>query len=672
MRRQFRTLLVLLLAILLALSPAVALAEESPILIGPITIQARFSDMAGHWAEPWVDQWSSQGLITGYPDGTFGPERTVTQAEFAALLNRALGFALPPGELEILFPGEFLHWYDEIIATAVHAGYIPPPANGDPATNPDDPLTRGEIAVMLAAALRLRVKDTEGALAGFGDAAAADPAHRGSLAALVEAGYMNGFPDATIQPNRETTRAQAVTLLTRALGQMYRHAGDYGPEPPADTEYVPGSASIAADGVKLHNMFIAGDLQIVPAAAGAVIHLSNIAVLGTLRLLTGVTLVMDDCRIAHLDLVAPDPAGADVTVTGDSFVGEMFAGSAARLSETDLAQGGLGFTVIRIDGPAGATVELNGELNHVLVASPGADLALQDGAIDLLAVAAAAQGAKVDLGAGTVVARLLIEARARIAGAGAVSTAAIMAGNVELTMIPGQLVLAPNIAATVGGQTRTGELIAVREYVFAAEDAAGWRGDFCDYPVNVERADWEMFAGLAPLPAELGEGFGYVLQGHNRSDDMFMYMYRQFGAAEGLQPETAYAVWVEFDVGTNAPAGAFGIGGAPGESVFVKIGAAAAEPLPVADPSGDWRLSVDKGYQSEGGSAAVVVGNVAKASSEWSDAYELKTLHNYTQPLLVTTGADATLWVFVGTDSGFEGLTRLYYVRVNVRFSVTR
>jgi len=266
---------------------------------------------------------------------------------------------------------------------------------------------------------------------------------------------------------------------------------------------------------------------------------------------------------------------------------------------------------------------------------------------------------------------LLLQARADVTGPGAVATAYILAGNSVLQTAPGQVVVAPNVAATVAGQQRTGELVAVREYTFAVDDAAGWSGGFCDYPVDVSPLDWEMQATTTSLPPELGEGAGFMLQGHNRSDDMFMYLRRQLGADAAIQAGTTYAVWIELDLATNAPAGAVGIGGAPGESVYVKVGAAQDEPVPVIDISSYWRLSVDKGSQSEAGTAAVVVGNVAKASSEWSDAYELKTLNHYLQPLVVTAAADGTLWVFAGTDSGFEGLTRLYYVRINVRLSVT-
>ncbi|MBS4021343.1 MAG: hypothetical protein KGZ79_02820 [Dethiobacter sp.] len=73
---------------------------------------------------------------------------------------------------------------------------------------------------------------------------------------------------------------------------------------------------------------------------------------------------------------------------------------------------------------------------------------------------------------------------------------------------------------------------------------------------------------------------------------------------------------------------------------------------------------MDKGGQSEGGKNAIVVGDAAKLENEEFGVYELKTLNNAGEPLEITSDADGNLWLFVGTDSGFEGKTVLYYTSV--------
>ncbi len=50
-----------------------------------------FSDIEGHWAKEQIEDWSGKGLVSGYDDGTFKPERGVTRAETVALLSKAVG-----------------------------------------------------------------------------------------------------------------------------------------------------------------------------------------------------------------------------------------------------------------------------------------------------------------------------------------------------------------------------------------------------------------------------------------------------------------------------------------------------------------------------------------------------------------------------------------------------
>ena len=99
-------------------------------------------------------------------------------------------------------------------------------------------------------------------------------------------------------------------------------------------------------------------------------------------------------------------------------------------------------------------------------------------------------------------------------------------------------------------------------------DAQGWTVGFVDLPVDYGQSIYEPAHGHGPLTDGL-EGGGIFVQGHNRRDDLFMFLKRQ---VDGLMPDTAYEVSVSMDLATNVPAGAFGIGGSPGESVFVKRG----------------------------------------------------------------------------------------------------
>ncbi len=207
---------------------------------------------------------------------------------------------------------------------------------------------------------------------------------------------------------------------------------------------------------------------------------------------------------------------------------------------------------------------------------------------------------------------------------------------------------------------------AESEFSFTfASDAEGWTAGFADLPIDFDQSIYELDSGYRPLPDGL-EGNGVYIQGHNRSDDLFMFFKRQ---VDGLRPNTAYSVSVSLDLVTNVPAGLFGIGGSPGESVFVKAGASTVEPTTVEDNIGYLRMNIDKGNQANGGESMVVLGNVAHAAVT-GEEYRTKTLDNTDRPVKVTTDSEGRVWLIVGTDSGFEGLSAFYFARIDYTLSI--
>ncbi len=190
-------------------------------------------------------------------------------------------------------------------------------------------------------------------------------------------------------------------------------------------------------------------------------------------------------------------------------------------------------------------------------------------------------------------------------------------------------------------------------------DAQGWMVGFADLPADYDNSIYDLDHEHRTLPDGL-EGSGIYIQGHNRSDDLFMFLKRR---VDGLKPNTTYAVSVSIDLATNVSAGLIGIGGSPGESVFVKAGASTVEPLAEEDSNRYLRMNIDKGNQSRGGESMVVLGNVAHPEVA-NNEYRVKTLNDTNLPLSVNTDSEGAVWLIAGTDSGFEGLSRLYYDRI--------
>lgn len=50
---------------------------------------SKFNDIDGHWAKETIEKWQDEGIISGYPDGTFKPDNPITRAELAKVLTTA-------------------------------------------------------------------------------------------------------------------------------------------------------------------------------------------------------------------------------------------------------------------------------------------------------------------------------------------------------------------------------------------------------------------------------------------------------------------------------------------------------------------------------------------------------------------------------------------------------
>ena len=192
-----------------------------------------------------------------------------------------------------------------------------------------------------------------------------------------------------------------------------------------------------------------------------------------------------------------------------------------------------------------------------------------------------------------------------------------------------------------------------------------WMAGFADYPVGQDDF-YELVSDYRTLEAPLStDENALYISGNNHSDDLWMY-YK--GRVAGLDANRRYSVRFEVEIATRVPNGCFGVGGAPGEGVTVKAGASDVEPESVVEGS-DWRMNVDKGNQTNGGENALAIGDVANSipcgeTPQW----ELKQLSSEMESISVTTDGSGNVWLFVGTDSGFEATTSVYHTWIIATF----
>lgn len=225
----------------------------------------------------------------------------------------------------------------------------------------------------------------------------------------------------------------------------------------------------------------------------------------------------------------------------------------------------------------------------------------------------------------------------------------------------------------VGGCTLSPDETGLNVFVFESDFNEGqdqWVAGFTDYPAGEwDSAAFELKFEYTQLPSPLHNRRGMMLSGNNHSEDLFMFVKRK---VSGLSPETVYALNFDVELASNAPTGPIDAGGAPGENVYLKAGASSLEPKKVVD-GGTCVLNIDKGNQSTGGEDLIVLGNigVAPGVNDYTLIERSSAEYNYhhNTPFMARTNSKGELWLIVGTDSGFEGTTTLYYTRINIVFS---
>ena len=121
-----------------------------------------FADVSPQaWFAPHVEQLAGRGITVGYEDGSFGPDRTVTQGEMAVFLIRTFGIptAEPTGIFDDVSPDAFYAGAAEALYTSgINLGCQPPSSEADAETLlffcPSEEVSRAQMASLLARALQ--------------------------------------------------------------------------------------------------------------------------------------------------------------------------------------------------------------------------------------------------------------------------------------------------------------------------------------------------------------------------------------------------------------------------------------------------------------------------------------------------------------------------------------
>ncbi len=190
------------------------------------------------WAEPQIEEMTTLGIIKGYTDGTFRPDRAITKTEALVLVSRAAGYieedydafraAASTRYEDVLsnystpYPKEIAFLlYKGVLTESDLSGYIA-------SDRADSPLLRYEMAVLLTKLMRAEasLSDESEITLEYSDAgeipySATAYVNYVTNASLMQGVYDPEYPDDVFfKPYASVTRAQMAVLLHRVLSKF--------------------------------------------------------------------------------------------------------------------------------------------------------------------------------------------------------------------------------------------------------------------------------------------------------------------------------------------------------------------------------------------------------------------------------------------------------------------
>ena len=178
-----------------------------------------FSDVKNHANQTAIEALASRGIINGMGQGTFMPNKTMTRAEFAAIVTRALGLAAKDTKVFSDVPSS--KWYAGYIGTANSSGIVNGVGNGK--FNPEGTITRQEAAAMVARAAKLCGLDTamdaaatRDMLAQFGDYRSVASWAKEPMAFCYSANILDQS-ELNIEPTKAILRCEIAQMLYNML-----------------------------------------------------------------------------------------------------------------------------------------------------------------------------------------------------------------------------------------------------------------------------------------------------------------------------------------------------------------------------------------------------------------------------------------------------------------------
>lgn len=304
-----------------------------------IPVSANFAETEEHWAQKSIDRMTSLGFVNGNEYNEFMPENFITRAELCAIINRITRATKQTGT--DFSDVDENSWYKKDIDIAVTAGYISGYTDGT--MRPENYITRAEAAVLISRVFPNKFTEKK----EFGDSVNIGDWAKNAIFQLVAAGLLSGYEDTTFRPDEFITRAEAVTIMDKAVGEMYSKR-----ETVLD-KIIDANVIVLSGGNVFENVTINANVYITPSADSGEIRFKNSTVNGSVYSNGSYgTLVVENSKMNSLSLSGGE---TELVLAGASSVNEVDVYSTSKLTALDYT----GTEISELNINADTTVGLN-------------------------------------------------------------------------------------------------------------------------------------------------------------------------------------------------------------------------------------------------------------------------------------------------------------------------
>jgi len=186
---------------------------------GTVTgVAGKFTDMTGHWASKHATVLAEKGIVNGYQDGSFRADNAITRAELTKIIVEAL--KVPEGTGSAFKDVSASSWYSQYVSRAAAAGVVTGFENGT--FGPDANVSRQDAALMIYRAINIISPLPEGYKFYADELDISDYASP-AIRCLSDLGIITGTGDNTFKPLNNITRGEMAALVCRAMDYVVSH-----------------------------------------------------------------------------------------------------------------------------------------------------------------------------------------------------------------------------------------------------------------------------------------------------------------------------------------------------------------------------------------------------------------------------------------------------------------